>query len=138
MRLDFDDVRQLDIRRIQWIYGGRFDTWINSIKSVGTIIEKQGLQPLNAEFLADDPVPVMPVMAMQKSEFVERAIKPTAFPGGIRIPHFHYKGDIFTPNEEQWQEFTTVTLDSIKAKLDTANKLNFDQLMDLSEAANRL
>jgi hypothetical protein len=60
------------------------------------------------------------------------------YPGGIRMPHFHFEGDIYLLDEKQWKEFSRNIIKEFQAKLSTVNIVNFEQLIELSEAIDSL
>ena len=61
-------------------------------------------------------------------------ILPKDFPGGIRLAHVHYQGDIYLLKKEDWKAFSGKIIEDFRAKLATAKNINYDQLMKLSDA----
>ncbi|MGE5405572.1 MAG: hypothetical protein ACM3PP_11610 [Candidatus Saccharibacteria bacterium] len=58
--------------------------------------------------------------------------------GGMKIPHLHFDGDIYLLNEAQWHKFSHKVIDGFKDKLTHAKAINFEQMLELSEAINNL
>jgi transposase len=58
--------------------------------------------------------------------------------GGIRVPHLHYKGELYLLNKKQWNEFSGEILKEFSKKLAETKTVNFGQLMDLSETMNEI
>ena len=58
--------------------------------------------------------------------------------GGMKSPHLHFNGDVFALNETQWQAFSSAVLKDFSRKLAGAKTIGFDQLIDVSDAVNRL
>ena len=58
--------------------------------------------------------------------------------GGMRGPHLHYAGEIYILNDKQWQDFSAQVLGKLKEKLNGAQKVTFNQLMEVSDAVEAL
>ena len=58
--------------------------------------------------------------------------------GGIRVPHLHYKGELYLLNKKQWNEFSGEILKEFSKKLAETKTVNFGQLMDISETMNEI
>lgn len=54
--------------------------------------------------------------------------------GGIRVAHIHFRDDIYVLDDRQWADFSNQLVDTLKAKLESANTINFNQALELSEA----
>ena len=61
-----------------------------------------------------------------------------AIPGGIRIPHLHFRGDVYLLNEKQWKDFSIKVIKDFQAKLSRVNTVSFEQEMEISEAVDSL
>ncbi len=100
----------------KWIYGGPRDIWIRNEKLLGELIAKWKLQPYAA-------------VAGKKAYMYDPDIR-----GGIRLAHLHAKGNIYLVDEKQWKDFSGRVMRDFRARLESAQSVNFEQLMDLSEA----
>lgn len=119
-------------------YGGRFDYWIKNVEIIAKFVEKYKIPATEREhFLMDDPTPVVHMKGTKES-FDTARIKPTPFPGGLRIPHLHFRGDIYLLTDEQWKEFSGTAVRNLQEKLGTVGTVGFGQLMELSEAIGGL
>jgi hypothetical protein len=58
--------------------------------------------------------------------------------GGMKIPHFHFDGDVYLLNEEQWQTFSSGVLKDFSKKLTNAKNISFSQLADIADAVEEL
>ncbi len=99
----------------KWIYGGPRDIWIRNEKLAGELIAKYKLQPYAA--------------AARNKAMYDPDIR-----GGIRMAHLHAKGNIYLVEEKAWNEFSGRVIRDFRAKLENAQSVNFEQLMDISDA----
>lgn len=117
--------------------GGRFDFWINYRETIARFIKEFDLRAIEREYFAfDDPVPIIPRAAEVSDELYY--LRPRPFPGGLRIPHLHFRNDIYLLEPEQWKEFSAMTMDNFREKLTRAEVVSFNQVMELSEAIDGL
>jgi len=58
--------------------------------------------------------------------------------GGIRVPHLHYKDEIYLLDRDQWNTFSNSILSEVAKKIEQSSKVGFDQLIIMSESVNRL
>jgi len=118
-------------------YGGRFDFWISSLDQVSKFIRSRRIRSLPKEHLImDDPIR-LGAAAKRELAGIE-FLKPRPFPGGLRFPHLHFKKDIYRLTEKQWQDFSGTVLNNLRGKLDKAQTVSFEQVMELSEVIEGL
>jgi len=113
---------------IVWKYGGRLDLWIKNIDAIADLTTRLKLKPVAREHLSN-----MEPMAAETERSVS-ALRRLDIRGGIRMPHLHFKGEIFLLNDEQWKAFAGQTLKSFQERLGAAKVVNFDGMAELSEA----
>jgi len=118
-------------------YGGRFDFWISSLDIVNKFIRSNRIRPVPREHLTMDG-PIRLGAAAKKELAGLEFLKPRPFPGGLRFPHLHLKMDIYRLTEKQWQDFSGTALKNLRKKLDKAQTVSFEQVMELSEAIESL
>ena len=53
---------------------------------------------------------------------------------GDTQPHLHYAGEIYLLNEAQWASFSKSAMKSLTEKLGKAQKVSFEDVMQVSEA----
>jgi hypothetical protein len=53
--------------------------------------------------------------------------------GGDRGPHLHYKGNLYLLNERQWRDFTGRIKREFSARLEAAETIGFEQILDMDE-----
>ncbi len=123
------------IRR--WIYGMPAPFWLKNIKTIEKVIREQKLEPVSVESLMTE-APHAPMGAMAGEQEKARRIWPRPIPGGIRIPHLHFRGDVYLLNEGQWKEFSGKVVKDFQNKLANVNTVNFEQVMEISEAVDSL
>jgi len=58
--------------------------------------------------------------------------------GGRKELHFHYAGDIYVLNQNQWNSFSKSLLSVFARKLDGANTISFDRMAELSEIVDSI
>ncbi|GAB4420886.1 MAG: hypothetical protein OHK0032_16670 [Thermodesulfovibrionales bacterium] len=118
----------------KWIFGMPAPFWLKNIKMIEQVIREQKLEPVPAESLMTE-TPLAPMGAEQ-----EKAIRiwPRPIPGGIRIPHLHFRGDVYLLNESQWKEFSGKVVKEFQTKLARVNTVSFEQVMEISEAVDSL
>ena len=120
-------------------YGGRFDYWIKYVEVVAQFVEKYKIPPVEREhLLMDDPVPLISPKEMKELADIPKIRPYPPFPGGLRIPHLHLRGDIYLLTDKQWKEFSGMAVKNLQEKLGTVGTVGFDQLMELSETMGGL
>ena len=83
-------------------------------------------------------------MEIIKDSIAKFNLKPTPPPsdgiwyGGIKIPHVHYDGKMYQLTDKQWIEFSQQIIDKFQSKLSHAKGINFNQLMELSDAMSEI
>jgi len=118
----------------RWIYGVPWiPIWLKYEEMIGAMVKELKLQALPPESIPFEEA-VAPVARTAKEERLYRIIPR----GGIRIPHLHYKSDVYLLKEEQWGQFRTKMLDIFRNKLKDAGSVGFEQLMELSEVVDVL
>lgn len=126
------------LKRYEGIDGGDFVIWMAWSKQIAKYIRKWELAPVALEnlpvFYFNDPTP-QPIMADETESNERLRIKPRPFPGGLKIAHFHHKGQIYLLNDEQWREFTTKTIGMVRDKIRKAEMVGYQPLMALTESA---
>ena len=118
-------------------YGGRFDFWISSLDMVNKFIRSNRIRPIPKEHLIMDG-PIRLGAAAKKELAGLEFLKPRPFPGGLRCPHLHHKRDIYRLTEKQWLDFSGKALANLRDKLDKAQTVSFEEVMELSEVIGGL
>ncbi len=111
-----------------WKNGGRLDLWIRNVDVIADFTTKLKLKPIAREHLIN----MAPAAA--GTEPTVRALQNPDIRGGIRMPHLHFKGEIFLLNDDQWKVFAGQTLKNLQERLGTAKTVSFDGMAELSEA----
>lgn len=118
----------------KWLYGGPWDIWVRRVDMISKFIREQKIKPVAVEDL-----PAHPFLAAEQPAPASRAIvRPRPFPGGLRSPHLHFKGDIYLVNQEQWSVFSGAVITQYQEKLSKAGAIGFDQLMDVATGMETL
>ena len=120
----------------RWLFGIPVPIWLNRIEMIEGFIKENGLKPA-----AHESLPITPIMnQMAGAQLTEKAanLRWPGFPGGIRIPHLHFRGEIFLLKEELWQKFSAGLVKDLQGRLAKAKSVNFEQAMEISEAVDSL
>jgi len=80
-------------------------------------------------------ISAMSVMSGEQEKTSLR-IRLRPWPGGIKIAHLHFKGDIYLLNESQWKNFSVGVVREFQNKLAKVNTVSFEQVMEISEAVD--
>ena len=116
-----------------WWMGIPAPFWITNLKQIGQFIQKNEIKPVAPEFLPDISMDPQISLGQELALRSYVPIKPRPFPGGIKVPHFHFKGDLFVLTDKQWKEFSADIVKGFQAKLAKANAVNFEQVIEISE-----
>ena len=130
--------RNLFLER-RWIYGIPAPIWLKNEKLIEQLINEYKLKPISGEYLMGEK-PFVPMEVIPLSEKKEQMLRyrPIPFPGGMRIPHLHFRGDIYQLNDRQWSEFSSKVVNDFKARLGNINKIGFEQVMEMSEVIDSI
>ena len=129
---------------LDWrIRGIPSDIWTNFSESIGQLIAREKLKPIDARTLTTPNqahfamaglVSQAPEMARAKSSAQEIF----DIRGGMKALHVHHKGNIYLLNEKQWKSFTSLVVKDFKARLEAAGAISFDQALDIAEAGQKI
>lgn len=126
------------IELLRWRHGGRRDFWYANVDIVGSFIKENSLKPIDARQM---PIAGPAFASGSESELrsTEAArLWPGGLAGGIRFPHLHHAGQFYVLDERHWAEFSKKVMSSVSEKLSKAQKVSFDQLMDVADAAQAM
>ncbi|MEN8135814.1 MAG: hypothetical protein ABFS18_09825 [Thermodesulfobacteriota bacterium] len=109
-----------------------------SLVAGGVIIEGMpiAVAPVMSESHENLAIKEIATEPQKTKEFAK--LKIPSFPGGIRTPHIHFRGDVFLLNSKQWHEFSSTIIKDIQERLANAKSISFEQVMELSEATSSL
>lgn len=57
-----------------------------------------------------------------------------SFPGGWRLAHLHFDGDIYLLNQEQWTQFAKARVEEFSRQLENTSTISFQNFMEVGEA----
>ena len=117
-----------------WKWGRPADFWLKNIEMIGRVIQQYNLKSVPAEFLMAEPHPASMDLMPNEREKNPIKFRIPSFPGGIRLPHLHFKDEIYLLDEHQWKEFSGRVLKEFQVKMSKVNAVNFEQVMEMSEA----
>jgi len=122
--------------RIIWIRGlPPIDFWVRRESMIGEFIQTNKLVPFDTsgyEFEASAGA------VEAKVEKAALTVRRPPFPGGMRIAHLHFKGEVYALNPRQWQSFSGGVIKDLNDKLSKASALSFDELRDVAEGVDKL
>ncbi len=131
------------VRELVWRYGRPAELWLSHSHLAANLIKKHRLKALTP-----DEFPFLPLadqlggaVFAGRPESGKRAMAirwPLPFPGGIRIPHLHFKGDVYLVKAEQWREFSQAVVGDVQERLADTKGLGFDETLQLGQAAASL
>ncbi len=133
--------KHLKMRIPDWIHGGPWEIWVKELDFIENFIKEHDLKRLNRGAVYDDPVPVVEMFDQQVSAAARKTKvrwKYPPIPGGIRIPHLHFRKDVFLVEPEQWRVFSRQVVSNIAEQIMKAENVEFQQLKELSSVANRI
>lgn len=127
-------------RLLIWELGRPAELWLSYRGLISKLITQYKLKPLGSEAYPYLPMPGEPGMAALAAapEAGKKALRwpwPIPFPGGIRIPHLHFDRDIYLVEPKQWREFSQSVVKDIQQRLTDTAEVNFEQTLQLGEAA---
>jgi hypothetical protein len=78
---------------------------------------------------------VVPVQAKEKAKAnVQMSLEPFWWKyGGMRVPHLHFKDQVYMLNDEQWKTFSKSLLGAFKTQLEKANTVSFENAQTISD-----
>ncbi len=120
----------------KWMWGIIADIWIKNISVSEKLIKAGQATRIDPQSLP--PVGEIGGQVAQAEKAKAQVIRRIPFPGGIRFPHLHYKGDVYQVSPEGWKEFTGSVMDGMIQKLKSAKSVSFDQVMEVSSAIDTL
>ena len=121
--------------------GGRWLFWLTNATVVNESIRQFGLTAVKAELLEPALRPsevTAPQVELRAAATPAAAWDRGGRYGGMRIPHFHYAGQVYLLNEQQWAAFSEKVLSGVKEKLAATHKVGYDELMGVADAAAQL
>jgi hypothetical protein len=131
-----------------WKAGRPAELWLSHRELVAGFIKKHNLKPLEPESYPSMPVEMtgaseaMTLAAAssksKQAEWVSRIPWPKPFPGGIRIPHFHFGPDLYLVDRDQWKEFSDMVVRDVGDRLGKAREIGFEQVLELTEGTASL
>ena len=123
------------LHRITWIRGiPPIDFWVRREGTIREFIHKNGLKPMDTSGYEFEAIAGA---AEARTEKAAVAFRRPPFPGGMRIPHLHFEGNVYALNEQQWQAFAGGVVKGLNEKLAKASALSFDEVRDIAEGIDK-
>lgn len=119
----------------RWIFGLPAPIWLRNIDMIGKVVQENKLQPVDRDTLFPLAVAEGAGGEQEKAALV---LDKRVYPGGIRIAHLHYKGEIYLVKEELWRDFSGKVVRDFQARLGNVKSISFEETMQLSEAVDSL
>lgn len=127
--------RQDLLNRIIWIRGiPPVDFWIRREGMIGEFVQKNKLKPIDT---SPYEIGELAGAVEARAEKAALPVRRPSFPGGMRVPHLHFKGDVFVLSEQQWHTFSGGVIKDLNEKLAKASVLSFDQVRDIAEGIDK-
>ena len=119
-----------------WKFGRPADFWVTHVAVVEEAIDRYGLEPVPRENLMQlggfEPVDV----EMGEIERFPVKLRPPDFPGGLKVPHLHFCGQLYLLDDKQWHDFSANVVERFQSKLSRAHMVSFEQMMELSDVVH--
>ena len=123
--------------RWKWRLGIPADFWIILEPLIEQFIKEKELQPVPETRFSSLVNPVArdtEVLASSRMINIENII---GIYGGRKIPHLHYKGDLYLLDRESWQEFSTTVMKEFAEQLAQSNSIPFESFMEMADNLDR-
>ncbi len=114
------------LRRFKWKVGIPADFWVIREREIGRFIKEHNLRPVSRRTLG-----VPEGIAPEKMLDIDHII---GIRGGRKVPHLHYKGELYLLKTKQWREFSGAVVKDLSKRLAVSKQVNFNELLDLSES----
>jgi hypothetical protein len=111
--------------------GGRREFWLSHAAIVGRFVDAHLKELTKVQVAGQAPAMV------EHAVGVHAAARPLIWDptrGGMRMPHLHYAGEVFIMNEAQWAEFSKSAVAALVDKMKGAQRVGFEDMLQLSEA----
>lgn len=141
----------------QWTGGIPADIWLKYAGIIHSIIEKYKLVVADMHTLPSagfNQVFQQQQQLAQTHQLLQQSILPAGaktpftlpiipihkipYPGGIRVPHLHFNGDVYMLNDKQWGDFSGKVLTNLKEKLNSSNTISVEKLTEISNAVDSM
>jgi len=119
----------------RWIYGIPAPIWLKNIDMISAFISQNKLKPVPPESLPNIQTVQAETAGQAKAALV---IDRRPYPGGIRIAHLHFRGELYLVKEELWRDFSGRIIKDFQAKLSNVKSVGFEDVMELSESVDKL
>lgn len=112
--------------------------WFRYAELIGKLVKQFNLKPISTEH-----VPGMPAFEMDAAfakanpTVLARFVGPRwGDHGGIRGPHFHFNGQTYFVDTDQWAAFTDPVIKDIRNRLDRVSSIGVGPLVELDDLAH--
>jgi hypothetical protein len=123
----------IDTDMLNLINGGRWYFWTAQLETVARYVEAHGKELTKIRIAAQGPV-----ASAADTGGTARVLIWDPTRGGMRMPHLHYGGEIYALTETQWADFSKNAMSALAKKLGEAQKITFENVMQLSEVTARM
>jgi len=113
-------------RRFKWTVGIPADFWVIREKEIGRFIKEHNIRAVSRRSLGV-PKEISPERMIDIDYII-------GIRGGRRVPHLHYKGDLYLLKAKQWREFSGAVVKDLSKRLATSRQVNFNELLDISDS----
>lgn len=114
--------------RWKWLFGRPADLWRTHVDVIADFISANKLEPIGREHIQ-----------VKSPEKLVIDLNDLICPwGGKKFAHIHYNGGFYQLTETQWESFSNIIIAGFSEKLAQSKTIHFEQLVNLSDAMNRL
>lgn len=123
--------------RPRWLWGLPAPVWLHEAQRIRELVDKWDLEPIETAHFGFGAASRPMMKAPTPEEAVTRIGPfpfPFPFPGGLRIAHLHLGDRVFLLDDRQWKEFSSSVVKEMQTRLSQAERVNVQELTELSES----
>lgn len=114
------------VRRMEMVDGIPADIWVTHEKQIGKFIKNHNITPVSRRTAG--------LLETDAHEGIIDIDRISGIRGGMKVPHFHYRGDIYLLKPKQWREFSAAVVEDLSRRLEDAGRVSFHELLDISSS----
>jgi len=118
----------------KWRFGIPADIWLLREREIGEFIKEYQLEPVSRKNIgyAGETTEVEEGAAAMDIKYI------LDIRGGRRVPHLHYRGNLYLLNQDAWRDFSGRIVTEFSERLAASQSVPFESFMDLTDTMDRL
>jgi hypothetical protein len=114
--------------RFNWRIGIPADFWVINERRIGEFIKENEIQRVSPRSLG-----VPKGLSAERMIDIEYIF---GIRGGRKVPHLHYRGDLYLLKAKQWRKFSGAVVKDLSERLAASSQVNVRELLDISDSVN--